>query len=231
MRVLSVTHGPTVPGGVFDEVAIAAGHELERWSVPDGDPPASPGSYGAVMVFGGSMHPDEDERFPWLEREAAFLREALAEGVPAIGVCLGAQLLARAGGGRVRPAAEPEIGWLAVELTDAGRDDPVLSALGSAAQAFQWHRYTYDLPPGAVELARSPVCTQAFRLGNAWGLQFHAEVTLPMLRAWAEEDPDDLPGPAEELLAESERRIAAWNAQGRELAARFLDLAQQARSG
>ena len=70
MRVLSVTHGPTVPGGVFDEAVESAGHALERWVVPDGGTPNAPGSYGAVMVFGGSMHPDEDDRFGWLAGEA-----------------------------------------------------------------------------------------------------------------------------------------------------------------
>ena len=66
VRVLSVNHGPSVPGGVFDEAVQAAGHVLERWSVPDGTTPDSAESYGAVMVFGGSMHPDQDDRFRWL---------------------------------------------------------------------------------------------------------------------------------------------------------------------
>jgi GMP synthase-like glutamine amidotransferase len=222
VRVLSVTHGPTVPGGVFDEVVEASGHELERWSVPLGGAPRAAGSYDAVMVFGGSMHPDEDERFGWLEREAAFLREVLAADVPAIGVCLGAQLLARAAGAPVAPAREPEIGWLEVELTPEGRADPVLGVLPPRTEAFQWHRYTFGLPAGGTELARSPVCTQAFRMGRAWGLQFHAEVTLPMIEAWAAEDPDDLPGDAAAFLAESRARIAGWNEQGRRLAAAFL---------
>jgi len=228
VRVLSVTHGPTVPGGVFDEVAEAAGHELERWSVPLGGAPRSAGSYGAVMVFGGSMHPDEDERFGWLEREAAFLREVLEAGVPAIGVCLGAQLLARAAGADVAPAREPEIGWLEVELTPEGRSDPVLGVLPPRTEAFQWHRYTFGLPAGGIELARSPVCTQAFRVGSAWGIQFHAEVTLPMIEAWAAEDPDDLPGDVDAFLAESRARIAGWNEQGRRLATAFLTAAAAA---
>jgi GMP synthase-like glutamine amidotransferase len=222
VRVLSVTHGPTVPGGVFDETVEAAGHELERWSVPLGGAPRPARSYDAVMVFGGSMHPDEDERFGWLEREAAFLTEVLDAGVPAVGVCLGAQLLARAAGAGVGPAREAEIGWLDVELTPAGRADPVLGAMPPQAEAFQWHRYTFAIPAGGAELARSPVCTQAFRLGNAWGIQFHAEVTLPMIEAWAAEDPDDLPGEAEAFLAESRARIAGWNEHGRKLCAAFL---------
>src|SRR3970282_505619 len=129
MRILSVTHGPTVPGGVFDEVVEAAGHELERWSVPLGGAPQPPGSYDAVMVFGGSMHPDQDEHFGWLEREADFLRGVIEEEVPVIGVCLGAPLLARAAGAWGGAARAPEIGWLEVELTADGRADPVLGVL------------------------------------------------------------------------------------------------------
>src|SRR4029453_11502584 len=93
MRVLSVTHGPTVPGGVFDEAVEAAGHTVERWQVPDGGAPDDAGDYGAVMVFGGSMHPDQDDQFHWLGGEERFLQAVLTNGVPVFGVCLGAQML------------------------------------------------------------------------------------------------------------------------------------------
>jgi GMP synthase (glutamine-hydrolysing) len=223
MRILSVTHGATVPGGVFDEAVAAAGHTLERWLVPDGGSPDAAARYDAVMVFGGSQHPDEDARFDWLAREEEFLQELLAEKVPVFGVCLGAQMLARAAGARVGPASAPEIGWLDVALTADGAEDPVLGVLPPQATVFQWHHYTFDVPPGGSELARSPVCPQAFRLeGPAWGIQFHAEVTLTMLTAWSEEDPDDLPMPPEALRSESERRIARSNELGRALADAFL---------
>ncbi len=223
MRVLSVTHGPSVPGGIFDEVAAAAGHELERWSVPEGTRPDAARSYDAVMVFGGSMHPDQDEHFAWLEREESFLQEVLAERVPVFGVCLGAQMLARAAGARVGPASSPEVGWLGVELTLEGETDPVLGVLPPRATVFQWHHYTFEIPAGGSPLARSDVCAQAFRLSQpAWGIQFHAEVTLPMIEAWSSDDPDDLPMSPDELVAESQLRIAASNEQGRALADAFL---------
>jgi GMP synthase-like glutamine amidotransferase len=224
VRVLSITHGPSVPGGVFEDAVEAAGHSLERWEVPDGGAPGAAASYDAVMVFGGSMHPDQDDRFHWLGSEAEFLKDVLAEPVPVLGVCLGAQMLARAAGATVGPADAPEIGWLEVELTADGAADPVLGRLPATATVFQWHHYTFDLLPSATELARSPICTQAFRLADrpAWGIQFHAEVTLPMLTAWTEEDPEELPMPAAELLAESERVIGRSNAQGRWLADAFL---------
>ena len=223
MRVLSITHGPTVPGGVFDDEVEARGHEIERWVVPMGGAPRTAVGYDAVMVFGGSMHPDQDERYQWLAREADLLAEVLAEDVPVLGVCLGAQLVARAAGAAVGPASAPEIGWHEIELTPAGLDDPVLGTLPSRTHAFQWHSYTYELPDGAVELARSDVCTQAFRRGRAWGIQFHAEVTRAMVEAWAADDADELPMPAADFLVETSSRIGAWNESGRRLCGAFLD--------
>jgi len=231
MRVLSVTHGPTVPGGVFDLAASENGHLLERWSVPDGGAPDPARDYDAVMVFGGAMHPDEDDRFDWLAREEEFLQDALAERVPTFGVCLGAQMVARAAGAAVKPASAPEIGWLDVSLTAAGADDPVLGVLPVPATVFQWHHYTFELPPGAVELARSPVCPQAFRLdGPAWAIQFHAEVTTAMIWDWIDEDPGELPMEPDDLRAESAARLATSTEQGRALAEAFLHEAASARS-
>jgi GMP synthase (glutamine-hydrolysing) len=223
VRVLSVTHGPSVPGGVFDEVVEAAGHDLERWSVPEGAAPDPPKAYDAVMVFGGSAHPDQDDHFAWLGHEEEFLRDVLVERVPVFGICLGAQMLARAAGAKVGPASAPEIGWLDVELTPEGETDPVLGVLPRQARVFQWHHYTFDVPDGGTELARSDVCPQAFRLRQrAWGIQFHAEVTLRMVTAWASEDPDDLPLSAESLATASSAEINQSNEQGRALCAAFL---------
>jgi len=224
VRVLSVTHGPSVPGGVFDEAVEVTGHTLERWQVPDGGSPDPAADYEAVMVFGGSMHPDQDDRFHWLANEEQFLADVLAARVPVLGVCLGAQMLARAAGAAVWPASEPEIGWLDVELTALGAADPVLGTLPPSATVFQWHHYTFDVPTNGVELARSSVCTQAFRLTSqrAWGIQFHAEVTLPMVTTWIEEDPDELPMPASELRVRSEEAMATSTTQGRALAGAFL---------
>jgi GMP synthase-like glutamine amidotransferase len=176
------------------------------------------------MVFGGSQHPDQDEHFAWLGQEESFLREVLAEKVPVLGVCLGAQMLARAADAKVGPANAPEVGWLDVELTPAGAADPVLGVLPHRASVFQWHHYTFEVPEGGVELARSDVCPQAFRLSQpAWGIQFHAEVTLPMLTAWSSEDPADLPMPLPEFLDVSRARIDQSTEQGRALCAAFLN--------
>jgi GMP synthase (glutamine-hydrolysing) len=169
------------------------------------------------------MHPDEDARHPWLPGEAEFLRQALSAEVPLLGVCLGAQLIARAAGAWVGPAATPEVGWRTVELTPAGRADPVLGALPSPVEAFQWHFYTYRVPAGGVELAVSTACTQAFAIGrHAWGIQFHAEVTRSMIETWVAEEVAELPMAPAELLAATASRIDAWNGAGRALCSAFL---------
>jgi len=223
VRVLSVTHGPSVLGGVFDEVVEESGHRLERWSVPDGEEPDPAGDYDAVMVFGGSMHPDQDEQFAWLEHEEEFLKDVLSERVPVFGVCLGAQMLARAAGGKIGPAPESEVGWLDVELTEAGRIDPVLGVLPPRATVLLWHHYTFEIPAGGTRLATTELCPQAFRLEQpAWGIQFHAEVTLPMLISWASDLPDDLPMTPDALVASSKVAIGTSNEQGRALCAAFL---------
>jgi GMP synthase (glutamine-hydrolysing) len=220
VNVLALVHGEQVRSGVFAEAVGDAGHSLEESSFLDGRPRLD--GADAVIVLGGSMHPDQDDEHPWLPEETRVLRGLLDRGTPLLGVCLGAQMLARAAGGAVLPAPEPEIGWLEVEVTDP--DDPLLGPLPRRFEAFQWHSYTYDLPHGAVEVARSPVCGQAFRLGDrAWGVQFHPEVTAAQVESWLA-DPDDPAPDPERLRRETGERIEAWNELGRDLCSRFLDL-------
>jgi GMP synthase (glutamine-hydrolysing) len=219
MKVLALTHGPSVGPGVFADAVRDAGHELLEQRVPIAGARAQEAD--AVLVFGGAMHPDEDARHGWLRPELRVLEQLLTDGTPLFGVCLGAQLIARAAGAGVLRAPEPEIGWLPVDLTDAGREDPVAGSLPQRFDALEWHHYTYELPAGAEELARSEVCTQAFRLGNAWGVQFHPEVYAAQVDAWLDEEPTDAPDP-ERLRLETRERIDAWNRLGRELCAAFL---------
>ena len=228
MDVLAVIHGERVRAGVFGEVTEERGHRLEEWSLAWETPLPRPlDDYAAVMVFGGAMHADQDDNHPWLRRENLFLQRLLDLHLPVLGVCLGAQLLAKAAHAPVVPAPEPEIGWHPVELTEDASDDPIFGRLPERFDAFQWHYYTYGLPAGAVELARSRVCTQGFRLGErAWGIQFHAEVTRKVVSDWLEEAGDeDVDGEA--LARESERRMDAWNAIGRDLCGGFLEEAER----
>ena len=141
-----------------------------------------PESYDALVVLGGGMNVHEADRRPYLRDEIALLEETLAARRPVLGVCLGAQLLAAAAGAEMHRARTPEIGWREVELCSAAAADHVVGALPRRFTAFQWHSYAFDIPFGAVELARNEVCPQAYRLGDAaWGVQFHPEVTEAIL--------------------------------------------------
>ena len=228
MHVLALVHGRRGRSGVFGETVVARGHELEEWSLAWDEPPPRPlDDYGAVMVFGGAMHADQDDRHPWLREETLFLQRLLDSRTPVLGVCLGAQLLARAAHAPVGPSREPEIGWYEVSLTPAAADDPVLSRMPERFHALQWHFYTYGVPAGAVELAQSAICTQAFRLGDAaWGIQFHAEVTHAQIDRWLRED--EAPGfDIDAIARETEERVELWNRLGRELCGGFVEAAER----
>lgn len=232
MRVLAIVHEADAGPGVFAEAVAARRATLDEWLVPGTrEPPADPLSYDAVMTFGGAMHADQEDAHGWLAAEKMLLRDLLDRGVPLLGVCLGSQLLAEAAGARAERAPEPEIGWLDVQVTPAGVEDPLLASLAPAFTAFQWHSYSSPLPPGAVALASSPLALQAYRIGtSAWGIQFHAEVTEADALSWTahyENDPDAvrIGIDPDALAAQIRSRIGAWNRLGRGLCARFLDAA------
>jgi GMP synthase (glutamine-hydrolysing) len=228
MHVLAVIHGEKVRSGVFGDAVETRGHRLEEWSLAWGTSPPRPlDAYGAVLVFGGAMHADQDAHHPWLREENLFLQRLLDTAMPVFGICLGAQLLAKAAHADVRPADEPEIGWYTVELEEAAADDPLLGRLPARFEAFQWHYYEHGLPAGAVELARSPMCIQAFRLGGTtWGVQFHPEVTLAQVEGWLEDD-EPAPIDRERLLSDTRERIDGWNDLGRTLCDAFIDVAER----
>jgi GMP synthase (glutamine-hydrolysing) len=236
VRILALIHGKDAGPGVLGEEVVASGAELEIRSYTLGDLPAHPlASYDAALVMGGSMNVHEVDGHPWLHEERDAISELLDAGVPLLGICLGSQLLAAVTGGTVSRVSEPEIGWYDVELTAAAAGDPVLGSLPSRFTAYQWHSYCSDLPPGAVELATSPVCLQGYRLGdNAWGLQFHAEVTSEICNNWItnyDTDPDAiaLGFDRDTARAEVAQRIAGWNELGRAMARNFLSFVSSAR--
>jgi GMP synthase (glutamine-hydrolysing) len=237
MRILSVLHPGGGHSGVLGERARAAGHAVVEWTPGAGEPIPGPlSAHDALAVFGGGMNLSDLDRLPWLRGEIELLRDAIARAMPVIGVCLGAQLLAAAAGAEVHRASEPEIGWHEVELTPAAAQDPVLGRLPARFTACQWHSYAFELPAGAVELARSPVCPQAFRLaGPAWGVQFHPEVTEGILRAWIEDfdsDPDAVRLGVEPTaaMAQALARLPEWNELGAVLFDGFLEAALRARA-
>ncbi len=140
----------------------------------------------AIISLGGPMNVYEETRYPFLKNENAFLRKVLKEEIPVLGICLGAQLLAKACGAKIRKADTKEIGWYKVNLTDGGRCDPLFAGLPKELTVFEWHADTFEIPKGAQLLAESESCpNQVFRFGkNAYGMQFHIEVTPNMIETW-----------------------------------------------
>jgi GMP synthase-like glutamine amidotransferase len=182
-----------------------------------------------VLLFGGSMHADQDEHHPWLREEGLLIERLLDQHVPLLGVCLGAQLIATAAHAPVTECADPEVGWVDVHVTEDAAEDPLFADLPERFTAFQWHFYEYGLPAGARELARSSACSQAFRLGDlAWGVQFHPEVTREIVAEWVADSPDELPVEPAAFLAEVDTRIDEWNEIGRGLCGAFVEVAERA---
>ncbi len=190
-----------------------------------------PGDYSAVISLGGPMGVyDDEELYPFLSWEDAFLKKTIREEIPALGICLGAQLIAKAAGARVTKAPQKEIGWSEVSLTGDGRADPLFKWLSQDILIFQWHGDTFELPPGGKRLAESNVCpNQAFRVGSAYGLQFHLEVTPPMINQWIDAYKDELDGlkgvvDPREIARQSEDHSEALHEQARQLYRNFFGI-------
>ncbi len=151
---------------------------------PDAKP--SLDGYRGLVLLGGPMNVDEIERHPHLETEVGLIRDAIARELPVLGICLGAQLVARALDAPVGRSPEKEIGWYDVSLSEAGRRDPLFTHFAPAEKIFQWHGDAFELPEGAVHLASSAGCpNQAFRYRhNVYALQFHLEVDGALIERW-----------------------------------------------
>jgi GMP synthase (glutamine-hydrolysing) len=183
-----------------------------------------------LISLGGDMGAHETATYSFMAPEIDLLERAHGHGVPILGICLGAQLLATALGGRVTPGGCREIGWLDVEVV---ADDPLLGP-PRHTRRFQWHSDAFDLPPGAELLARSPAWpVSAYRSGRSYGLQFHPEIDAGLIEAWAsgEGGSEELEGAgtsAEELLSGAVRFDHVLEAQARQIAGGFAALVRAA---
>ena len=233
-RALVVAHSPTEGPGTLEDWLPEAGVELDVVNPWDGDElPSDPTTHDALVVLGGPQQAYDDGSAPWLRATKELLRTAVREGVPTLGICLGAQLLAEATGGRVEQGADGiEAGPRLVSKRDAAWDDELFRDVPFTPVVVQWHEdAVVDLPPGAVLLASSSRYPhQAFRVGDrAWGLQFHIETPPEMVRHWGAEhgsavaaaglDPVEL---AERVVSELDEVEAVW----RPVVERFAALAQ-----
>jgi len=186
-RVLVFQHVPYEPLGLLDPKIRALKHRI-RYVNFGREPKAQVNldNYDALVVLGGPMNIGQELIYPHLIQEQFYIRQAAEKGIPILGICLGAQLIASSFGAAVYPAATAEIGWQPIKLTNQALKDPVFSGLSELSRVFQWHGYTFDLPANAVRLAENDNCpNQGFKIGeNIYGLQFHLEANLALIQRW-----------------------------------------------
>lgn len=183
-----------------------------------------PDAFSHIVILGGPMNVYEEDRYPFLRFEDLFIKEAIQRGKFILGICLGAQLIAKALGAKVLKAPTKEIGWYEVSLTGWGLQDRLFFNVPHTFPVFQWHEDTFEIPKSAKLIATSAIVPhQAFRYGeNVYGLQFHLEVTEEMIQEWVEnheEESHDLQTPPrfsrEEILAETKSEIKISMNRGR----------------
>ncbi|HTM49639.1 MAG TPA: type 1 glutamine amidotransferase [Bryobacteraceae bacterium] len=187
-KILAFRHSDSPSLGLIDDAVAANGAFCDCLDLRQGGVLPRAVDADAFLFMGGSMSANDDLRY--VRQELDLIEDAAAKGKPILGLCLGAQMIARALGGRVYPNPVKAIGWYPVRWTAAAARDPLFHGLSGSETLFQWHGETFDLPAGAELLATSDACChQAYRVGDRiHGLQFHLEVTPEMIADWLTED-------------------------------------------
>jgi GMP synthase-like glutamine amidotransferase len=184
-KILSVQNIACETLGTLEQMFRSDGFEIETINAKSDPVPASSKGYGAIVILGGPMAVYDN--LPFLQREQDLISDAIKNDTPVLGVCLGSQLIAQAGGGRVFRGKKKEIGWYSVYVTPASSNDIFRGVTDKTIRVFQWHGDTYDLPANTKILAYSDLYPQAFRIGSAVGIQFHLEVDKHLIESWMQE--------------------------------------------
>jgi GMP synthase (glutamine-hydrolysing) len=230
-RLLVLQHITCEPPAAYEDEMRAWGVELHRVEVDEGDPLPDWREFAGIVAMGGPMGAYEDERLPWLTAEKRLIADAVHHDCPYWGVCLGSQLLAASLGAPVFPGPAAEVGVLPVFTTAAAAEDAVFAEAPPEFEALQWHADTFQLPYGAVQLARSEAYEQqAFVFKRAYAIQFHIEIDAALARTWGEvpayaQSLDELlgPGALPTLVEQVRRSEAASTGLARRLFGRWLE--------
>lgn len=230
-RILIVQNNAGAPAGFLGEALAEAGADLTTLNPASaGDLPGNLDGFHGLIVLGGRQSAVDDRASPWLPELLGLIRHGHEMQRPVLGICLGAQIVARAFGSRVYRADMPEIGFGPIETAPGAGDDPLFGDLDPDRRVMQWHYDSFDLPAGAELVVTNGICrNQAFRLGRAvYGIQFHAEVTRDIVGAWIEGIRGELPPPVRVLAGSIDAGFAAHGAGARTfartIAHRWLDL-------
>ncbi|MGB3292190.1 MAG: glutamine amidotransferase [Phormidesmis sp.] len=210
-KILTVIHKETTVPGLVGSKLMALGYELDIRAPIFGEPlPDNLEAYGAALMFGGPMSVNDDE--PYLQKEMDWITQVLAANLPYLGICLGAQLLAKVLGAQVSPHADEleEIGYYSVQATAAG-----YGLFPSTLNVYQWHKEGFELPDGAILLAKGDdFPNQAFRWGDrTYGVQFHPEMTPEMVDFWSTNGAHLIGAPKTQNRAEQLQNHAQYSAQ------------------
>jgi GMP synthase (glutamine-hydrolysing) len=229
-RILVVQHVPHEGLGIIGPALVRGGFQAEFLKVYENRSiPRTTDGYSGLIVLGGPMGVYEADFFPFIKGELRLIESALKAKTPTLGVCLGSQMIAGAAGAKVYKGGKKEIGWYRVSLTDEGEADRLLMGMPKEFTVFQWHGDTFDVPEGGVNLASSELFpNQLIRIGaNAYGVQFHLEVTERMVYEWIRVNSDELNGlkgriDPEKITKDTPGNIPALHAWGRMAVERFL---------
>lgn len=234
-NILMLKHIAIEGGGTIEEYLLSKGDKIDRRELQDGDSIPTKLDYDAIIILGGPMNVYEEDKYPFLKDEDKLIKEAIKKEMPTLGICLGAQLIAKAGGAKVtknivKQAHQKEIGWYKVNLTDAGKKDSVFKGIGDSFDVFQWHGDTFGIPEKGTLLATAELCTnQALRVGkNIYGLQFHMEVTEDMIYEWIDtydEELESLKGviDVEKIRKDTKAKISSYKDRALTLCKNFFE--------
>lgn len=222
--------GPGTLGDFLDErkmayriIELGSGEEL----------PSDLSTISAVVVLGGPMNVDEEGKHSFLAKENIFIQKVLEARIPYLGICLGSQLLAKAAGAKVVKSPVKEIGWYRIALTDQGKADPLFKGFCESEAVYHWHGDMFEIPSNGSLLATAPGCPhQALKVGsNAYGVQFHVEVTDKSIKEWCDEySATDLPGRRDHAKLMLDQYYACqvrFNAQANRIYQNFIDIVGQ----